>query len=190
MDTALLVASWVLVLLGVFFLVASTVGLLKLPDLYTRAHAVAKSETLGLLLVFGGLFLRPELDLPSAGRLAFVLVFSLIANPTAVHALVRAAYRAGAEPWKVTDQASADAELGTLEERRERAGEAAPGSGSTAARRVDLPGGPGAVAWPLPYRDPDVEVAERDPVMDEARAEVDGRGPEVPPPHVDGETDR
>jgi multicomponent Na+:H+ antiporter subunit G len=102
----------VLIVVGLFFLVVSTVALLIMPDLYTRAHAVAKSETLGLLLLFGGLFLRPELDLPSAGRLAFVLIFSLIANPTAVHALVRAARRSGAEPWTIVDQQIADEELG------------------------------------------------------------------------------
>lgn len=114
----MIVLSTVLISLGLFFLVVSAIGLIRLPDLYTRAHAVAKSETLGLLLVFGGLFFRPELDLGSATRLALVLVFSLIANPTAVHALVRAARRAGTEPWTVTDQAAADAALGTTDERR------------------------------------------------------------------------
>jgi multicomponent Na+:H+ antiporter subunit G len=101
-----------LIVAGLAFLAISALALLIMPDLYTRAHAVAKSETLGLILVFGGLFFRPELDLESSGRLAFVLVFSLIANPTAVHALVRAARRSGAEPWTVVDQEAADAELG------------------------------------------------------------------------------
>ena len=99
--------------LGLFFIVVSTIALLVMPDLYTRAHAVAKSETLGLLLVFLGLFLGPEMDTASFGRLVFVLVFSLIANPTAVHALVRAASRSGALPWTVIDQRIADAELGS-----------------------------------------------------------------------------
>jgi multicomponent Na+:H+ antiporter subunit G len=98
--------------LGLFFIVVSTIALLIMPDLYTRAHAVAKSETLGLMLVFLGLFFRPEIDASSFGRLAFVLVFSLIANPTAVHALVRAASRSGALPWTVVDQDIADDELG------------------------------------------------------------------------------
>ncbi len=74
---------------GLFFIVVSTIALLIMPDLYTRAHAVAKSETLGLMLVF-----------------------SLIANPTAVHALVRAASRSGALPWTVIDQELAEEELG------------------------------------------------------------------------------
>jgi multicomponent Na+:H+ antiporter subunit G len=96
----MIVVSWALMLVGLFFIVVSTIGLLRLPDVYTRAHAVAKSETLGLLLVFAGLFFRPELDLAAAPRLVFVMVFSLIANPTGVHALVRAARRAGVKPWR------------------------------------------------------------------------------------------
>ena len=108
MTSPILLLSSVLVAAGVAFLVISAFGLLRLPDLYTRAHAVAKSETLGLLLIFGGLLLRPEIDAPSAVRLAAVLVFSLVANPTSVHALVRAAHRSGALPPVLSDQRDAD----------------------------------------------------------------------------------
>jgi multicomponent Na+:H+ antiporter subunit G len=101
----MIVISTVLMLIGLFFLVVSAVGLERLPEVYTRAHAVAKSETLGLMLVLGGLFFRPELDLGGAVRLVFILLFSVVANPTAVHALVRAARRAGVQPWKVGSEA-------------------------------------------------------------------------------------
>lgn len=108
----MIVLSSVLIGLGVLFLVVSTIGLNTLPDVYTRAHVVAKSETLALMLVFGGLLLRPELDVHAGVRLGFILVFALLGNPTAVHALVRAAMRSGVEPWTVIDQATADDELG------------------------------------------------------------------------------
>jgi multicomponent Na+:H+ antiporter subunit G len=101
----------ILIGIGLAFITTSTIALLIMPDLYTRAHAVAKSETLGLLLIFGGVFFRPELDLASGARLALILLFSLIANPTAVHALVRAAIRLGARPWTIVDQELADQEL-------------------------------------------------------------------------------
>ncbi|MFA9432443.1 monovalent cation/H(+) antiporter subunit G [Egicoccus sp. AB-alg2] len=107
----MLFVSTPLIVFGLVLLVASTVGLLKLPDLYTRAHAVAKSETLGLLLLFVGLLFRPELEIDASFRLAFVLIASLILNPTAVHALVRAAHRSGALPVQTVDQASAEAEI-------------------------------------------------------------------------------
>lgn len=98
------VVSVTLIALGLFFMIVSAIGLVQLPGLYTRAHAVAKSETLGLLLVMVGLLFQPDIDLGSAVRLLLILVFSTAANPTAVHALLRAARRAGVQPWKTDDQ--------------------------------------------------------------------------------------
>ncbi len=97
------VVAVVMISAGLFFMVVSAIGLFVLPGLYTRAHAVAKSETLALLLVLSGLFFHPAIDVASGVRLAFVLLFSMMANPTAVHALLRAARRAGVEPWKHQD---------------------------------------------------------------------------------------
>lgn len=97
------VVSIAIVSLGLLFLVVSTVGLLRLPDAYTRTHAVATSETIGLALVVIGLLFHPALDLGGGLRLAFILGFSLIANPTAVHALMRAARRTGLEAWRRPD---------------------------------------------------------------------------------------
>jgi multicomponent Na+:H+ antiporter subunit G len=103
-----LILSSVLISAGVLFMAVSVLGLTRLPDLYARAHGVAKSETFGLLLVFSGLMLRPGVDGPTGIRLALILIFALLANPTSVHALVRAAFRAGALPMVATDQAAAD----------------------------------------------------------------------------------
>jgi multicomponent Na+:H+ antiporter subunit G len=109
--TAALIASSVLIGGGVLFMGISVLGLARLPDLYARAHGVAKSETFGLVLVFVGLLLRPDVDAASAIRLVLILVFALLANPTAVHALVRAAFRSGALPMVATDQTIADAQM-------------------------------------------------------------------------------
>ena len=97
---ALQIVSMAIISVGLVFLIVSTVGLLRLPDAYTRTHAVATSETIGLALIVLGLLLHPALDLPGGLRLGFILAFSLIANPTAVHALMRAARRTGLEAWK------------------------------------------------------------------------------------------
>lgn len=105
------ILSVILITLGVVFLVVSTIGLYVLPDLYTRAHAVAKSETLAVTLTYAGLLLHPQIDAAAAWRLGFILAFSLIANPTAIHALVRAAMRSGTLPLTVFDQTVADEEL-------------------------------------------------------------------------------
>jgi multicomponent Na+:H+ antiporter subunit G len=89
----------VLVSAGVLILLVSAVGLVRLPDVYTRSHAVAKSETLGLILFFGGLLFFPQVTLAVALRLALILAFAVLANPTAVHALARAARRARTPVW-------------------------------------------------------------------------------------------
>lgn len=92
------VVAVVLITAGTFFLGVSTLGVIRFPDFYTRAHVVGKSETLGIMLVVGGLVAH-EAPSPATLRLLFVLVFAMIANPTAIHALARAARRTGVEPW-------------------------------------------------------------------------------------------
>jgi multicomponent Na+:H+ antiporter subunit G len=93
-----------LITLGTILLVVSSVGLITLPDFYTRAHAVAKSETFAVFLLFLGLLFRPENTLVAGVRLVAVILFMVIANPTAVHALVRAAIRRGITPVVRTDE--------------------------------------------------------------------------------------
>lgn len=87
-----------LITAGTGFLGVSALGLIRLPDFYTRAHVVGKSETLGIMLVVLGLIVHAGLG-PVTLRLVFVLAFAMIANPTAIHALARAARRSALEPW-------------------------------------------------------------------------------------------
>ncbi len=85
-------------LLGAFFFMAGTVGLLRLPDFYSRAHAAAKCDTVGAgsILLALAIALGPGL----AGlKLLGLVILILIAGPTASHALARAADRRGIEPW-------------------------------------------------------------------------------------------
>ncbi|MBM4298748.1 MAG: monovalent cation/H(+) antiporter subunit G [Deltaproteobacteria bacterium] len=88
-----------LMVIGGVFLLISSIGLLRLPDFYTRAHAVGKSETLGSMLVLGGLALNQGADLTSV-KILLILVVIFITNPTATHALTRSAYRSGVAIWK------------------------------------------------------------------------------------------
>jgi multicomponent Na+:H+ antiporter subunit G len=66
--------------------------LTRFPDFWTRAHAVAKAETLGLVLVFIGLIVLNRFG-PGSVQLALIAGFSLLVNPTAIHALARSASR-------------------------------------------------------------------------------------------------
>jgi len=92
------VLAIVFILAGVFFLVVSCIGILRLPDFYARTHAVGKSETLGAMLLIFGLALYQGFSIISL-KILFVVVFILLANPAATHAMSRAALRAGLEPW-------------------------------------------------------------------------------------------
>lgn len=87
-----------LVLVGVFFSFVAVVGIIRLPDLYTRAHATSKSDTLGTALSLGGVALLFGAEV-GAIKTLFLLLFMFITNPTAAHAIARAAYDQGIEPW-------------------------------------------------------------------------------------------
>jgi multicomponent Na+:H+ antiporter subunit G len=86
---------------GAIFLLVSCVGLLRLPDFYTRAHAVGKAETLGSMLVLIGLALYNGATLSSV-KLLLILAIIAVTNPTATHALTRAAMRSGLKIWRTT----------------------------------------------------------------------------------------
>lgn len=92
------VLSALLITGGIFFLTCSAVGAIRLPDFYTRAHALGMTDTLGTLLVLLGLALPLGFSLES-GKLLLLAVFIFIAAPTACHIFVRAAFRSGLKPW-------------------------------------------------------------------------------------------
>jgi len=93
----------VLILVGFFFIFVATVGILRFPDFYTRAHAQGKSETLGVALVLLGIAVKTGFSLLSI-KLLLILGFVMLANPTATHALGRSAYLSGLKPWKAKNK--------------------------------------------------------------------------------------
>lgn len=88
----------VLLVSGTFFLMVSSIGLIRFPDFYTRTHAMGKSDTLGLMLVLAGLAVYNGFELSTA-KLLIIVPFIMIANSTATHALVKAALNVGLSPW-------------------------------------------------------------------------------------------
>src|SRR4030065_2683589 len=93
---------------GVFFTLVWSIGLRRFPDFYTRLHATGKCDTLGGGLIILGaiiyhLFQYPETLLVPA-KLAFLIFFIFIANPTATHAIMKAAYKTGLKPWRLGEQ--------------------------------------------------------------------------------------
>ena len=96
------IAGTVLIALGLAFMVITALGMMRLPDFYSRVHAVSKSETLGITLVLLGLILHEGATLVSL-KIGLILVFVAVANPVGAHLLTRAALRTGQMPWRRGD---------------------------------------------------------------------------------------
>lgn len=83
--------------LGIASMLIGSYGLLKLPDLFARMHAVGMIDTLGLGLIVVGLIIQGGFSLVSF-KLFLILVFVLYTGPAVTHALAQAALSAGIRP--------------------------------------------------------------------------------------------
>jgi multicomponent Na+:H+ antiporter subunit G len=84
--------------IGLLFILAGVIGILRLPDFYARLHAMGKCDTVGVALVLIALAIHEGMSLYSV-KILLISVFVGLANPTATHALGRAALKAGLTPW-------------------------------------------------------------------------------------------
>lgn len=90
----------VLVVVGLFFALSGVVGILRMPDVYTRIQCSSKTITMGALPMLVALAVA-EGPLTTYGSRAFlVAVLLLLVNPAASHALSRAAYKTGVPMWR------------------------------------------------------------------------------------------
>jgi multicomponent Na+:H+ antiporter subunit G len=97
MSWAIDAASWVLILAGGFFCMVGAIGLIRMPDFYTRLHASGVVDPFGVSLILIGLMLQAGLTLVTA-KLVILLLLLLFASPVACHALGRAALHRGLKP--------------------------------------------------------------------------------------------
>lgn len=86
-----------LVLLGGAFTFLSALGIVRLPDLYTRMHAASKAGVVGSGLALVGLAIV-SLDGAVILRSILGILFLVLTTPVSAHLLARAAWRAGVEP--------------------------------------------------------------------------------------------
>ncbi len=91
------ILSWLLLLAGSGFIVIGSVGLLRMPDFYTRLHPVGITDTMGAGLILAGLALQAGFSLVLV-KLVLIFVFLMFTSPTASHATARAALAAGLKP--------------------------------------------------------------------------------------------
>ena len=89
-----------LIVIGLIFLVAAAVGMVRLPDVYTRSHAVSLTDSLGAFFMLTGLALEQihQGSPTNAWRIIAVLFLLYLLNPVISHATVRAALRSGVKP--------------------------------------------------------------------------------------------
>lgn len=95
------IISGTLLLLGTTFILLSAVGILKMPDLFTRMSATTKASTLGIGLVLLGTTLYWQ-DFGIASRALAIILFLFLTAPVAAHIIGRAAYFRGEPLWNET----------------------------------------------------------------------------------------
>ena len=96
-ESAVEILAWVLLGAGAVFSVIGGIGMLRLPDFYTRMHAAGVTDTMGAWLILAGLICLAGITLVSA-KLGLILFFLFLTGPTATHALIKTAWYAGVKP--------------------------------------------------------------------------------------------
>lgn len=102
---------------GLFFVLAGAIGIIRLPDFYSRTHAAGMTDTLGAELILLGLIVQSGFSQTSL-KLLLVAFFLFITSPTASHALANAAYQAGLKPLLGKFRAPHPSEMAEQEDAR------------------------------------------------------------------------
>jgi len=97
MDLALDILSWVFLVAGSVFALIGAVGIIRLPDVFSRMHGAGIIDTAGASLILIGLAFQAGLTLVTV-KLLLIVVFLMVTSPTSTHALARAALDGGVKP--------------------------------------------------------------------------------------------
>lgn len=116
MSAVLDIVSWICLAAGGLFCVIGAIGLLRMPDLYTRMHATSVIDTLGAGLILLGLALQAGFTLVLV-KLIIIGLLIFFASPTSAHALGKAALARKLKPARV-DEASLAALEGAQSSKR------------------------------------------------------------------------
>jgi len=91
--------SIILIIIGAFFFLAGTLGLLRFPDIYTRLHALTKADNLGLGITIIGLMLQLE-SIMAVGKLLLIWLLVLLSGASVAHLIAKGAVQRKIRPWK------------------------------------------------------------------------------------------
>ena len=98
MEQIVTILSWALLLGGAFFLLTGSLGMVRLPDVFTRMHAAGMTDTMGAGRIVVGLAVYNGADLVTV-RLLLILAFLWFTSPVATHAVAKAALSVGLRPY-------------------------------------------------------------------------------------------
>ncbi len=93
------ILSIIFIVTGLFFLIVAAIGVIRLPDVFSRSHAVSLTDSLGAFLMLVGIALHEGFG-KNMLKIMVVLALLYILNPVIAHATIRAALRSGLKPWK------------------------------------------------------------------------------------------
>lgn len=115
------IASWGLFVGGSAFLLIGAIGMIRLPDMFSRMHGAGVIDTLGVIMLFAGMILQAGVSLVAV-KILLIVLFLMFTLPTTTHALARTAVAAGLMPLS-DDDGTDEKELAMmreLEEERKR----------------------------------------------------------------------
>jgi multicomponent Na+:H+ antiporter subunit G len=108
MDTVWDALTLSCLLTGGFFSIVGAIGIVRLPDFFSRMHSGGITDTLGAGLILLGLMFQAGMSL-ALGKLLMILMLLVVTSPTSSHALAQAAFAQGLRPLLARDRAPADA---------------------------------------------------------------------------------
>ena len=84
---------------GLFFLIVAAIGVIRLPDVFSRSHAISLTDSLGAFFMLAGIALHEGVG-KNMLKIFVVLALLYLQNPVIAHATLRAALRSGLKPWQ------------------------------------------------------------------------------------------
>lgn len=105
MSELLNALSWACLVSGAVFCVIGAIGMIRMPDFYTRVHAASVTDTAGVALLLAGMMLQAGFTLVTV-KLIIVGLLIFFTSPTATHALCKAALTRGLKPVLADGEAS------------------------------------------------------------------------------------
>jgi multicomponent Na+:H+ antiporter subunit G len=106
-SLALTTLSWAAILLGSFFTLVGALGLVRMPDVFTRMHAASVTETAGAGLLILGMMLQAGANL-TALKLLILFALFFFTGPVVTHALAQTCLHENIRPLLAKEPAAAD----------------------------------------------------------------------------------